>query len=431
MTDVAELRRLIDREPLDDPRQRHRRRARRVALRGAARRGPRRPHDRGARRQARRHDPRTRASASCSSSCRVRTGTSRPDGTATSRACRRGTSSRRTCPASPRCSRREENLRVLDRLVARFEGRMPEPRLMWERPNDPDYVERLERGTVGFRLTPTRVVAKRKLSQNKTADVVETVIAELSGDGPYANPGTRRRDAPRPRRRWTARDRGSAAATVGTITRRPGRRRRRRSCFRPTARSTSSSPTASSPTSRRPAPCAPRGEVLDADGAWLIPGLWDHHVHVVQWALAAQREPLGHARLGRARGRGSWATRAVLADGRRVGTGFRDALWPDVPEPGRARRGHRRHPDLPDQRRRAQRVAQHRRAAPRGASSPTASASCARRPRSRSPVGSTTSTPPIGDPLVARDGAGCGGPRRRRPRRPRHGVERGARGRAG
>lgn len=82
----------------------------------------------------------------------------------------------------------EENLRVLDRLVARFESRLPDPRLMWERPNTPEFVERLERGTVGFRLTPTRVVAKRKLSQNKTPDVVETVIAELSGDGPYAQP---------------------------------------------------------------------------------------------------------------------------------------------------------------------------------------------------------------------------------------------------
>jgi len=82
----------------------------------------------------------------------------------------------------------EENVKVLDRLVARFEGQLPEPRLMWERPNDPAYVERLERGTVGFRLTPTKVVAKRKLSQNKSADVVETVIAELSGAGPFANP---------------------------------------------------------------------------------------------------------------------------------------------------------------------------------------------------------------------------------------------------
>jgi len=82
----------------------------------------------------------------------------------------------------------EENLRVLDRLVARFENRMPQPRLLWEPPNDPAYVERLEKGTVGFRLTPTKVVAKRKLSQNKTPDVVDTIIAELSGDGAYANP---------------------------------------------------------------------------------------------------------------------------------------------------------------------------------------------------------------------------------------------------
>jgi transcriptional regulator len=82
----------------------------------------------------------------------------------------------------------EENLRVLDRLVERFESRMPEPRRMWERPNDPAFIDRLERGTVGFRLTPTRVVAKRKLSQNKTPEVVETIIGELSGDGPYADP---------------------------------------------------------------------------------------------------------------------------------------------------------------------------------------------------------------------------------------------------
>ncbi|WP_337003061.1 MULTISPECIES: FMN-binding negative transcriptional regulator [unclassified Microbacterium] len=82
----------------------------------------------------------------------------------------------------------EENLVVLDRLVARFESHMSEPRLMWERPNDPAYVERLASGTVGFRLTPTRVVAKRKLSQNKPAETLETVIAELDGDGPYANP---------------------------------------------------------------------------------------------------------------------------------------------------------------------------------------------------------------------------------------------------
>ena len=37
-----------------------------------------------------------------------------------------------------------------------------------------------------------------------------------------------------------------------------------------------------------------RGVGVDADGGWVIPGLWDHHVHTVQWALVAEREPLGH-----------------------------------------------------------------------------------------------------------------------------------------
>ncbi|MGM1016444.1 MAG: FMN-binding negative transcriptional regulator [Actinomycetota bacterium] len=82
----------------------------------------------------------------------------------------------------------EENLRVLDRLVDRFEGPMPSPRGMWERPNDEAFVRRLAAGTVGFRLTPTRVVAKRKLSQNKDADTVERIIAELQDGGEYANP---------------------------------------------------------------------------------------------------------------------------------------------------------------------------------------------------------------------------------------------------
>ncbi|GAB3154737.1 amidohydrolase family protein [Microbacterium neimengense] len=72
------------------------------------------------------------------------------------------------------------------------------------------------------------------------------------------------------------------------------------------------------------------GAVHRAEGAYVIPGLWDHHVHVTQWALAALREPLGDsvsaadaaARMGRV---------APGVDGRRVGTGFRDAFWPDAP----------------------------------------------------------------------------------------------------
>lgn len=82
----------------------------------------------------------------------------------------------------------DENLAVLDRLVDHFESELPDPRRMWERPNDAAFIERLAAGTVGFRLTPTRVVAKRKLSQNKPAETIETVIGELNGEGPYANP---------------------------------------------------------------------------------------------------------------------------------------------------------------------------------------------------------------------------------------------------
>lgn len=83
----------------------------------------------------------------------------------------------------------EENLEVLERLVARFESGMPQPRMMWAPPNDPEFVGRLEKGTAGFRLTPTRIVGKRKLSQNKPDEVVDTVIVELeAGASPYADP---------------------------------------------------------------------------------------------------------------------------------------------------------------------------------------------------------------------------------------------------
>jgi transcriptional regulator len=59
---------------------------------------------------------------------------------------------------------------------------------MWTPPNDETFVRRLASGTIGFRLTPTRVVAKRKLSQNKPDDVIENVILELSRDEAHPNP---------------------------------------------------------------------------------------------------------------------------------------------------------------------------------------------------------------------------------------------------
>ncbi|HET8928846.1 MAG TPA: amidohydrolase family protein [Microbacterium sp.] len=74
-----------------------------------------------------------------------------------------------------------------------------------------------------------------------------------------------------------------------------------------------------------------RGTILDAGGGTVVPGLWDHHVHTVQWALAAQRRPLEEA-VSAAHAAQLMAAAPVLADGRRIGTGFRDALWPDRPE---------------------------------------------------------------------------------------------------
>lgn len=73
-----------------------------------------------------------------------------------------------------------------------------------------------------------------------------------------------------------------------------------------------------------------RGNVLDGDGVRAIPGLWDHHVHTVQWALNAQRVALGEAGSAAEAAR-LMASASALADDRVVGAGMRDALWPDAP----------------------------------------------------------------------------------------------------
>ncbi len=89
----------------------------------------------------------------------------------------------------------EENLRVLERLVERFEGDGDDARGLYAVPNDAAFVERLERGTMGFRLTPTRVTAKRKLSQNRPAEVVETIIDGLTAEGRHELSAEMRRAA--------------------------------------------------------------------------------------------------------------------------------------------------------------------------------------------------------------------------------------------
>lgn len=71
--------------------------------------------------------------------------------------------------------------------------------------------------------------------------------------------------------------------------------------------------------------------VVDLDGLNVIPGLWDEHVHMTQWALAANRLDLS--------GAGSAKEAVQLVRSHRdadreetvVGVGFRDAVWSDTP----------------------------------------------------------------------------------------------------
>lgn len=82
----------------------------------------------------------------------------------------------------------EENLAVLDRLVAHFEQRLPEPFLMAGTLENEAYARRIVGGTVGFRMRVTRFEAKEKMSQDKPPEVVERVIEALKAPGPYRNP---------------------------------------------------------------------------------------------------------------------------------------------------------------------------------------------------------------------------------------------------
>jgi predicted amidohydrolase YtcJ len=72
-------------------------------------------------------------------------------------------------------------------------------------------------------------------------------------------------------------------------------------------------------------------EIVHLDGATVLPGLWDSHVHSVQWALARRRIDLSSARSAREAAELA-AKAATERPGELVsGYGFRDGLWPDTP----------------------------------------------------------------------------------------------------
>lgn len=75
-------------------------------------------------------------------------------------------------------------------------------------------------------------------------------------------------------------------------------------------------------------------EQVDLDGRTVLPGLWDAHTHMTQWALARQRLDVSAAtsaahavRIVRDR----LAARPPRPGTALVGYGFRDGLWPDAP----------------------------------------------------------------------------------------------------
>lgn len=77
-----------------------------------------------------------------------------------------------------------DTLRVLQLTTERFE---PAARGPWQLADVEEYVRRLLPAVVGFRLVPNRVVAKAKLSQDKSVEIASRVAAALDAEGPYRN----------------------------------------------------------------------------------------------------------------------------------------------------------------------------------------------------------------------------------------------------
>ncbi len=73
---------------------------------------------------------------------------------------------------------------VLSDTCDHFEDARPEP---WRMSSVREYAERLAPAVTGFRLVPTRIVAKAKLSQDKSPEIIERVISALDSDPVHGN----------------------------------------------------------------------------------------------------------------------------------------------------------------------------------------------------------------------------------------------------
>lgn len=82
----------------------------------------------------------------------------------------------------------EEAFAVLERTVDHFEAARERP---WRLAGSMEYARRIASGTVAFRMRAARFEAKAKLSQDKSAEVQDRVIAALDRPGPYQNPRLR------------------------------------------------------------------------------------------------------------------------------------------------------------------------------------------------------------------------------------------------
>ncbi|MEW5093809.1 amidohydrolase [Clavibacter michiganensis] len=85
-------------------------------------------------------------------------------------------------------------------------------------------------------------------------------------------------------------------------------------------------------------------EIRALDGRFVIPGLWDNHVHFTQWTKVSRRLDLSRASsaaeavdlvraalAARAASTGSGPVTSAGTPEALVGYGFRDGLWPDLP----------------------------------------------------------------------------------------------------